>query len=185
MLFHSKDRFSYRPEASLLTQGFYLLDFYLLLHEVIKIKYTTDFIYSIVVALMLRFIPFTAQAGFTGLEVSTFEFSDLDLDLGQLLIDHPAATYIGIAEGESMVDAGIFSGDLLIISRAEEVRNEDVIVACLNGVFVVKKVDKKNNRLLPAAKGFMPYILQAGDEFKIEGVVTKSIRLHRALNFNL
>ena len=156
-----------------------------MLHLIITTQYNTDFIYSTVVVLMLRFIPVAAQAGFTGIEVATFEFSDLDLDLGQLLIDRPAATYIGIAEGESMIDAGIFSGDLLIISRAEEVRNEDVIVACLNGVFVVKKVDKKNNRLLPAAKGYMPHILQEGDEFQIEGVVTKSIRLHRPLNFNL
>lgn len=131
---------------------------------------------------MLRFIPLKAQAGFSGYEHSTVEMTEMDLDLGQLLIDHPSATYMGIAEGESMVDAGIFSGDLLIISRAAEVRNDEIIVANLNGIFVVKQVDKKNNRLLAAAKGYMPYILKSGDEFQIEGVVTRSIRLHRPLN---
>jgi DNA polymerase V len=80
-----------------------------------------------------------------------------------------------------MVDAGIHSGDLLLISRAEEVKNNDIIVANLNGVFVVKQVDKPNKQLLAAAKGYAPYVLNSGDEFQIEGVVTRSIRLHRPL----
>ncbi len=134
---------------------------------------------------MLQFIPLRAQAGFTGFESPAAEYAQSDLDLGQLLIDHPTATYIGYAEGESMVDVGIYSGDLLIISRAEEVKNNDIIVANLNGVFVVKQVDKTNRRLLSAAKGYLPYLLQSGDEFQIEGVVTRSIRLHKPLNLSL
>jgi DNA polymerase V len=130
---------------------------------------------------MLKFIPLKAQAGFTGFESPSAEYVQKDLDLGQLLIDHPTATYIGYAEGESMVDAGIHSGDLLLISRAEEVKNNDIIVANLNGVFVVKQVDKPNKQLLAAAKGYAPYVLNSGDEFQIEGVVTRSIRLHRPL----
>jgi DNA polymerase V len=73
---------------------------------------------------MLQFIPLKAQAGFTGFESPAAEYTQNDLDLGQLLIDHPTATYIGYAEGESMIDAGIHSGDLLIISRAEEVKKQ-------------------------------------------------------------
>jgi DNA polymerase V len=131
---------------------------------------------------MLKFIPLKAQAGFSGFESPAAEYTQTDLDLGQLLIDHPSATYIGYAEGQSMIGVGIHSGDLLIISRAESVKNNDIIVANLNGVFVVKQVDKHNNRLLAAAKGYAPYLLQAGDEFQIEGVVTRSIRLHRPLS---
>ncbi len=137
------------------------------------------------VVAMLRFIPLKAQAGFTGFESPATEYTQSDLDLGQLLIDHPTATYIGYAEGESMVGVGIYSGDLLIISRAEEVKNNDIIVANLNGTFVVKQVDKPNRRLLAAAKGYMPHLLQEGDEFQIEGVVTRSIRLHKPLNLSL
>lgn len=131
---------------------------------------------------MLKFIPIKAQAGITGFESPAAEYTQVDLDLTQLLIEHPTATYIGYAQGESMVDAGIHSGDLLIISRAESVKNNDIIVANLNGVFVVKQVDKPNKRLLAAAKGYNPYILSSGDEFQVEGVVTRSIRLHRPLN---
>jgi DNA polymerase V len=84
-----------------------------------------------------------------------------------------------------MGDVGIYSGDLLIISRAEKVKNNDIVVANLNGVFVVKRVDKPNRRLLSAAKGYAPYSLQEGDVFQIEGVVTRSIRLHRPLKATL
>lgn len=131
---------------------------------------------------MLKFIPIVAEAGITGFESPAAEYTQMDLDLTQLLIDHPTATFIGYARGESMVDAGIHSGDLLIISRAESVKNNDIIVANLNGVFVVKRVDKLNKRLLSAAKGYSPYALKSGDEFQVEGVVTRSVRLHKPLN---
>jgi len=130
---------------------------------------------------MLKFIPLKAQAGLTGFESPASEYTQSKLNLDQLLIDHPEATYIGYAQGESMVDAGIHSGDLLIISRAEEVRNHSIVVANLNGVFVVKEVDKTNKQLLSAAKGYPPYKLNTGDEFQIEGVVIRSIRLHKPL----
>lgn len=131
---------------------------------------------------MLKFIPLKAQAGITGFESPATEYVQLGLDLDQLLIDHPSATYIGYAEGTSMVGDGIFSGDLLIVSRAEKVKDYDIIVANLNGVFVCKKIDKACARLLSSAPGYQPYILRDGDDFQVEGVVTRSIRLHRPLN---
>lgn len=134
---------------------------------------------------MLKFIPLRAQAGITGFESPAAEYKQLGLNLDQLLIDHPEATYIGYAEGESMTGVGIYSGDLLLISRAEEVRDNDVIVANLNGDFVCKLVDKKNRRLLSSAAGYHPYNLSGGDEFEVEGVCIRSIRLHRPLLKNL
>ena len=130
---------------------------------------------------MLKFIPLKAQAGITGFESPASEYVQLGLDLSQLLIDHPSATYIGYAEGESMTGDGIFSGDLLIISRAEKVRDQDIIVANLNGTFVCKKVDTTKARLLSSAAGYHPYTLKEGDDFQVEGVVIRSIRLHRPL----
>lgn len=130
---------------------------------------------------MLKVIPLIAQAGITGFESPASEYTQLGLSLDQLLIDHPSATYIGCCEGDSMIGEGIFSGDLLIVSRSEKVLNNDIIVANLNGVFVCKRIDMKGTRLLSSAKGFMPYTLQSGDEFQLEGVVIRSIRLHRPL----
>lgn len=128
---------------------------------------------------MLKFIPIKAHAGIVGFESPAAEYTQLGLDLDQLLIDHPAATYIGMAEGESMNGDGIFSGDLLIVDRSQAIKDQDVVVANLNGVFVCKKIDKVQRCLISSSSGFPPYFLCEGDEFQIEGVVTRSIRLHR------
>ena len=76
---------------------------------------------------------------------------------------------------------GIYSGDILVISRAVSVRDQDIIVANLNGTFVCKKIDTKHRCLLSSSPEHSPYRIVEGDEFQVEGVVTSSIRLHRPL----
>ena len=93
------------------------------------------------------------------------------------------STFIGRASGSSMEGVGIFSGDLLIIDRAAKVKHGDVIVAVLNGLFVCKIADLKNNRLLSANPDHPAVKITEHDEYNIEGVVGQSIRLHRASNF--
>jgi DNA polymerase V len=94
------------------------------------------------------------------------------------------ATFIGRASGNSMEEIGIFNGDILIIDRSKTIKNYDVIVACLNGQFVCKIADLKNNLLLSANSDHSPVKLTKYDQYNIEGVVTQSIRMHRA-NFTL
>ncbi|MDX1361943.1 MAG: S24 family peptidase, partial [Pseudoalteromonas tetraodonis] len=79
----------------------------------------------------------------------------------------------------SMQEIGIFEGDLLLVDRAEIPKDGDVIVANLNGLFVCKLLDKTNARLLSASSAYKPVQLTESDEFQLEGVVTRSIRLHR------
>ncbi len=131
---------------------------------------------------MLKFIPIKAQAGITGFESPATDYQMLGLSLDNLLIEHPSATYIGLASGESMIHAGIFDGDLLVIDRSVSLHNGDVIVANLNGVFVCKQIDQFNRRLLSCSKGQPAYQIREGDEFQVEGVVIRSIRLHRKLH---
>jgi len=131
---------------------------------------------------MLKFIPLQAQAGITGFESPAAEYTQLNLTLDQILIDHPAATYLGFVEGDSMTGVGIFPHDLLVVSRAETVKSGDIIVATLNGNFVCKIADTKARKLLSSSPNAKEYQLQDGDEFIVEGVVTRSIRLHRPLN---
>lgn len=124
-------------------------------------------------------IPIYIEAGICGFESPAAQYQELGLSLDQLLIKHPDATFIGIASGESMQGVGIFDGDLLLVDRAEEAKNNDVVVANLNGLFVCKLLDKTNARLLSASPLYGPVQLSQEDEFQLEGVVTRSIRLHR------
>ena len=128
----------------------------------------------------MRVIPIYIEAGICGFESPAAQYKELGLSLDQLLIKHPDATFIGVASGCSMQEVGIFDGDLLLVDRAEEAKNGDVIVANLNGLFVCKLLDKTNARLLSASDLYPPVQLTDSDEFQLEGVVTRSIRLHRS-----
>ncbi len=124
-------------------------------------------------------IPVYIEAGVCGFESPAAQYAELGVSLDELLIKHPDATFIGIASGNSMQEVGIFEGDLLLVDRAEQADNSDVIVANLNGLFVCKLLDKTNARLLSASPLHKPVQLTSADEFQLEGVVTLSIRMHR------
>ena len=124
-------------------------------------------------------IPVYIEAGVCGFESPAAQYAELGVSLDELLIKHPDATFIGIASGNSMQEVGIFEGYLLLVDRAEQADNGDVIVANLNGLFVCKLLDKTNARLLSASPLHKPVQLTSADEFQLEGVVTLSIRMHR------
>ncbi|MFT5634657.1 MAG: DNA polymerase V [Cognaticolwellia sp.] len=127
----------------------------------------------------MKIIPIFIEAGISGFESPAAEYKELGLSLDQLLISNPDATFIGLAQGLSMQEVGIFDGDLLLVDRSEPVKDGDVIVANYNGCFTCKLIDKKNARLLSASFKHPPVNITPEDEFQIEGVVTRSIRLHR------
>lgn len=127
----------------------------------------------------MKVIPIPAQAGITGFESPAAEYTQLGMSLDDLLIEHPSSTFIGIAQGESMQDVGIFDGDMIIVDRHETARNGDVIVANFNGEFVCKILDKKRRVLLSSNQQYQPVTIHDYDSFSIEGVVTRSVRCHR------
>ncbi len=131
-----------------------------------------------VVRFYMKVIPIYAEAGISGFESPAAEYKELGLSLDQLIIKHPNATFIGQASGQSMKGVGIFDGDILIVDRSLVAKNGDVIVANFNGCFVCKLIDKRQSRLLSASADFSPVPITAEDEFSLEGVVTRSIRLH-------
>src|SRR5690242_10870660 len=63
---------------------------------------------------------------------------DGPLDLNAHLITHPTATFFVRVAGDSMQNAGIFSGDLLIVDRSLHAKHQSIVIAMLNGEFTVK-----------------------------------------------
>ncbi|MCW8107446.1 S24 family peptidase [Alteromonas ponticola] len=131
---------------------------------------------------MMQFLPVYAHASIIGFESPAGEYIESSLSLDALLIEHPHATYLGIAKGESMVGDGIFDGDLLVVSRAEKARDDSIIVATLNGEFVCKRFHKKQRLLMSSNVNMPAYHLSEEDEFCVEGVVIRSVRLHKRLS---
>ncbi|TGE81326.1 peptidase [Pseudoalteromonas sp. KS88] len=124
-------------------------------------------------------IPIYIEAGITGFESPAAQYKELGLTLDELLIKHPDATFIGLASGQSMQGVGIFDGDLLIVDRAVDVSTGDIVVATYNGCFVCKIIHKENRLLMSASDDYAPVYISPEDDFCLEGVVTRSIRLHK------
>ena len=99
------------------------------------------------------------------------------LDLNRHLIKHPAATFFVRVTGDSMIGAGIHSGDLLVVDRSLDAVDGNVIVAALDGELTVKRLFKRGEilRLLPATAAYEPIEIQTHQTFEIFGVVTNVI----------
>ena len=102
------------------------------------------------------------------------DHKDRDLDLNEHLVKHPAATYFVRAAGDSMRDAGIFDGDLLVVDRSLAPRNGSVVVAAVNGELTVKRLKKCGNRpyLSPENPAHLPIWIDEGETLEVWGVVT-------------
>lgn len=101
------------------------------------------------------------------------------LDLNQLVIRRPHATFFVRVEGDSMRGAGILAGDLLVVDRGESVRDGSVVLAVLNGEFTVKRWRCVSGRwVLQAAHPDYPALEVGESDFEIWGVVTHSVRNH-------
>ena len=96
------------------------------------------------------------------------------LDLNELMIKHPAATFFVRIAGESMVGAGILPGDIAVVDRAIEATSGRIIIASLNGEFTLKRLIKKKNTLLLQAENprFPEIVITPETDFQVWGVVT-------------
>ena len=99
------------------------------------------------------------------------------LDLNQHLIKHEAATFFVKVKGDSMIDAGIHCGDLLIVDRALEATDNSVVIAVVNGELTVKRLSKRDGglSLTPANGDYPPIPITTFTDFEVWGVVTHVI----------
>ena len=99
------------------------------------------------------------------------------LDLNELCIRHPAATYFVRVEGDSMIEAGVFANDILVVDRAVEADHGDMVIAELYGELTVRELALRPTlRLLPRNGGYPPVAIPEGAELNIFGVVTHVVR---------
>ena len=99
------------------------------------------------------------------------------IDLNNLLIENPSATYYVRVNGDSMLGAGILSGDLLIVDRSIEVTNNCIVVAHLDGEFTVKRMRKIKNKIFLQAENnnYKPIEITKEMDFELFGVVAHAI----------
>ena len=126
-------------------------------------------------------IPCMGSAVMAGVPSPAEQYVERPLDLNELLVMRPAATYFVRAVGDSMEGVGIRSGDLLVVDRSLEPWDRSVVIACVDGEFTVKTLRKGRGgvRLEAATPAYKPIRFKDGMELRVFGVVTAVIhRLH-------
>ena len=109
------------------------------------------------------------------------DFTDLSISLDQLLINNPPATFMAYAEGESMINIGIHHGDIIIVDRSLNPQNKDIIIAVLEGEFLIKQFSNTEDKikLIPHNPKYPIIYITKDSDFQVWGVVVHSIRSHR------
>lgn len=102
------------------------------------------------------------------------QYAEPPLDLNELLVKRPAATFFVRVSGDSMIGEGIHDGDILVVDRSLRPASGDVIVASIDGEFTVKTYskDKEGVHLVPANPLFPVITLRAGQQLDYFGKVT-------------
>lgn len=106
------------------------------------------------------------------------DYIETGLDLNKALIRHKASTFYGRVVGDSMHDAGIDEGDIIVIDKSLEAENGDLVVCYIDGEFAIKYLKIEDGRLLlcPANEKYAPIEVKNGEEFRVWGVVTYTIK---------
>lgn len=105
----------------------------------------------------------------------------IDLNAELIIPGHEAATFVLRVKGWSMHNAGIFDGDRIVVDRALDPVQGDVVVAVFNNDLTIKRLGKIDGRLalIPENPHFAPIVMEDGDELVVWGVVTNCLRSFR------
>lgn len=119
-------------------------------------------------------IPIFTQSVQAGFPVTIDDNSFEQVNLNELIIKHPTATFLLKATGESMTGAGIHPNDMLVVDRSIAAKNTKIIIASIDGELTVKRlIITGNETILASENPNYPNIkIQSHHDFKIWGVVT-------------
>ena len=93
-------------------------------------------------------LPFVDEGISAGFPSPALDFIDLSIDLNKHLVKHPSSTFYGRVKGDSLKDAGITNGDLLIIDKSLEPQNGKIAVCYISvGIAPTKALSKLANRI--------------------------------------
>ncbi len=143
-------------------------------------KIGTAYPVAMVKGLHLPYFDLGIKAGFP-IPLNDDEKSQ-DIDLLRMICPHPNASYLIRVEGDSMIDADIHSGDIIIVDKSNRTPSPSEVAVCeLNGEYTLKRFEKRDNGegwLIPANHAYPEIRVTENDDFSIWGVVTYII--HKA-----
>ena len=123
-------------------------------------------------------LPYITTGISAGFPSPAMDFIDGSINLHKHLINHPEATFYGRVKGNSMIDAGINDGDLLVIDKSLEPADGKIAVCYIDGEFTVKriKLDIDCCWLMPANEKYKPIKVTSENNLIIWGIVKHVIK---------
>lgn len=109
------------------------------------------------------------------------DYLEMSLDLNEKLIRNPSSTFFAQITGSSMENAGIQDGDIIIVDKSLQAKNDSILVCSIDGEFTLKrfkKIDNETGYLMPDNPKYKPLKVSKENNFMIWGVVTYSIHKH-------
>lgn len=106
------------------------------------------------------------------------DFKEVRISLDKELVKNSESTFYAKVSGDSMIEAGLDDGDLLIIDRSLDPENGKIAVCYLDGDFTVKRILKKEDELYlkPENKNYKEIKIKKGNELIVWGIVTYVIK---------
>ena len=106
------------------------------------------------------------------------DFLDNKIDLNKELIKNPSTTFYGRVKGDSMIGAGLDDGDLLVIDKSLEARDNRIAVCFIDGEFTVKRIQVEADCVWLVAENdkYAPIKATQDNDFLIWGIVTNVIK---------
>ncbi len=123
-------------------------------------------------------LPFFKEGVSAGFPSPAEDFIEGSLSIDDLLIKHPNSTYLLRVVGDSMIRAGIYTGDILVVDRSVEPSENAIVIATIDGEFTVKRLKTISGVpcLVAENANYKPFVLKTGMELVIWGVVVGVIR---------
>jgi DNA polymerase V len=114
------------------------------------------------------------SANATGFGAAADDYSERGIDLNEQLITNKPATFFLRMNGDAMIGAGIFNGDILIVDRSIKAISNKVIVAIVEGDLVVRRLNQTMNKicLIPENPKLSPINIEGPEGLQVWGVVT-------------
>ena len=115
----------------------------------------------------------TANA--TGFGAAADDYAERGIDLNEQLVRNKPATFFMRVNGNAMIGAGIYNGDVVIVDRSLQARNNSVIIAVLNGEMLIRRLqilEGGKKLLVPESKRLSVIEIKQGESFDVWGVVT-------------
>lgn len=149
--------------------------------SVVPLRRRSPFVAIPVEACLALSVPLMTATVPCGFPSPADDYLQKKLDFNELLIENEPATFVVRADGDSMIGAGIFHDDIVVVNRARTAVDGSIVVALLHGDFTLKRFRRRGQRvwLHPENPAYPDTEITEGMEFEIWGVVTDSIRRFR------